>query len=371
MNDQASVQAPPLMDWRAFLRGNWFFLLVFFGLVVLPHLIGWLTGSSPFGVMRGDRFIMRGESTFWQSVLIEVFALAILVMSYNLMFGFTGVVSFGHALFFGMGGYVVGIMLEFSGLDAGLGLLLALLLTLVLSGFIGLVIGFATLRLRGVYFAIFTLALAEMVWIYFLRLPLTNGEDGLTIANLPAWIDPSQNRLGLYYVALLAFALVFSFIRLLMSSPTGTVFKAIRDNEQRAQAIGYHTLRFKLFAISAASMMAALGGILHAVLAKAARPEFLSVRYTVDALLMTIIGGVGTLVGPILGASGLHLADVTLRDLEITLGSSTLNIGDSWNLILGFIFVLVVLVFPYGIVGTYQRWRATRSAKKGEASTTP
>jgi branched-chain amino acid transport system permease protein len=363
MNEQPTAQ--PLMDWHAFLRGNWFFLLVFFGLVIFPHLIGWLTGSSPFGVARGDRFIMRGESTFWQSVLIEIFALAILVMSYNLMFGFTGVISFGHALFFGMGGYVVGILLQFGGLDSSLALILGTLITFALSGLVGLVIGFATLRLRGVYFAIFTLALAEMVWIYFARLPLTNGEDGLTIGNMPAWIDPSQNRLMLYYVSMMGFALMFAFIKLLMSSPTGTVFKAIRDNEQRAQAIGYHTLRFKLFAISVASMMAAFAGIIHAVLAKSARPEFLSVRYTVDALLMTIIGGVGTLVGPILGATGLHLADVTLRDLKITLGSTVINVGDSWNLILGLIFVLVVLVFPYGIVGTYQRWRAQRAAKRG------
>lgn len=349
-------------DWRAFLRANGFFLLMFVVLIILPHAIGWLTGSSPFGVPRGDRFIMRGESTFWQSVLIEIFALSILVISYNLMFGYTGVISFGHALFFGMGGYVIGILLEKTGIDPTLGILLGTLLTLLLSGVVGLVIGFATLRLKGVYFAIFTLAVAEMVWIYFSRLPLTNGEDGLTLAKLPTWIDPSQNRLGLYYIALIAFALCFALIKLLMSSPTGSVFKAIRDNEERAQAIGYHTLRFKLFAITLAGMMAGIAGILHAVLAKAARPEFLSVRYTVDALLMTIIGGVGTLTGPIIGAGGLHLADVTFRDLKITLGTTVINVADSWTLILGFIFVLVVLVFPFGIVGTWMRWRAKRRA---------
>ncbi len=343
-----------------FLREHWFFLLVFVGLLLLPYLIGWLTGSNPLGVIRGDRYIMRGESTYWQSVMIEVFALSVLVMSYNLMFGFTGVVSFGHALFFGLGGYITGIMVQFSGLDPLLAFVLAVGLTVVLCTVIGLVIGLATLRLKGVYFAIFTLALAEMVWIYFGRLPLTNGEDGLTMSNLPAIIDPSQNRLILYYLAFAMFVFTFLFIRRLVNSPTGAVFKAIRENEERAQAIGYHTLRFKLFAIVVASTMAGGAGIIHAVLAKSARPEFLGVGYTVDSLLMTIIGGVGTFTGPIIGAGGLHLADVLLRNAQFTIGTTTINIGESWTFLLGVVFVVVVLIFPFGVVGTYQRWRANR-----------
>jgi branched-chain amino acid transport system permease protein len=349
---------------RALLRSDGFYLLMFVFLLLFPYLVGWLTNSNPLGVLRGSRYIMGGQSTFWQSVLIEIFALSILVMSYNLMFGFTGVVSFGHALFFGLGGYIVGMMVQFSGLDPLLAFGLAVLITVLVCAGIGFIIGLATLRLKGVYFAIFTLAVAEMVWIYFGRLPLTNGEDGLTMSNLPALIDPSQNRLILYYVSFALFVLTFAFIRRLVNSPTGAVLKSIRENEERSQAIGYNTVRFKLFAIVVASTMAGGAGIIHAVLAKSARPEFLGVGYTVDALLMTIIGGVGTLTGPIIGAGGLHLADVTLRNAKITLGSTVINVGDSWNFILGLVFVLVVLVFPYGVVGTFQQWRAKRQRSR-------
>lgn len=345
---------------RETLKSQWFFIGMFVFLLLFPYLIGWLTGSNPLGVLRGDRYLMRGESTYWQSVMIEIFVLSILVMSYNLMFGFTGVVSFGHAMFFGLGGYITGIALEFSGLDSMTAFVIGVVLTIGITALIGLVLGLATLRLKGVYFAIFTLAVAEMVWIYFGRLPLTNGEDGLTLKNLPVLIDPSQNRLILYYVALALFALTFWVIRRLVNSPTGAVFKAIRENEERAQAIGFNTLLFKLFAIVAASTMAGIAGILHAVLAKSARPEFLSVGFTVDSLLMTIIGGVGTFTGPVIGATGLHLADVVFRNAEIAIGSSVIKVGESWNLLLGIIFIAVVLVFPLGVVGTYYRWRANR-----------
>ncbi len=347
-----------------FLKENWLYLTVLVLLILLPHLIGWATDSSPLGVQRGDRFIMRGQSTYWQSVFIELFALAILVMSYNLMFGFTGVISFGHALFFGGGAYITGMTLEFMGLEPTLGLLVGVLLTLGICGLLGLTIGLATLRLRGVYFAIFTLAIAEMVWVFFGRFPATNGEDGLTLKSLPTFIDPTQNRIFLYYIALAAFAFTFFFIRRLVSSPTGRVFQAIRENEERAKAIGYHTLRFKLFAITVASTMAGGAGILHGILNKSARPEYLSVTHTVDALLMTIIGGVGTFVGPVLGAAGLELADVLLRDAKLTLGTTVINVGESWNFLLGLVFIVVVLVFPYGIVGTWHRWRAQRRKPK-------
>src|SRR5215217_8099819 len=115
------------------LRDNWLLLIIFVGLLLLPYLIGWATDSSPFGVPRGDRMIMRGESVRWQAVLIELFVLAILAMSYNLMFGFTGVVSFGHALFFGMGGYILGLVLEYTQIDNTLALFVALGIALVIS----------------------------------------------------------------------------------------------------------------------------------------------------------------------------------------------------------------------------------------------
>lgn len=340
------------------MRENWLEWLVLIVLLLFPFIVSAITGDSPYGVARGERMMMRGQSVLWQSILIRVFALAILVMSYNLMFGFTGVISFGHALFFGLGGYFLGMIAEHSGLGANAALFVSLIVILVVNGLLGFVIGLVSLRLRGVYFAIFTLAVAEMGWLFFRGFELTNGEDGLNIANLPEWIDPSRNRINVYYIGLLLFILTYFIIRRLVNSPTGTVFQAIRENEERAQAIGYNTLRYKLLSITLAGMLASMAGLLFAILDKAARPEILGVSVTVDALLMTIIGGVGTFVGPVLGASGLHILDVLFRDAVLEIGTFSIDVGDSWHLILGFIFILVVLVFPYGMVGTWNRFRA-------------
>lgn len=346
-----------LRTLRDSLRDNWLLLIILIGLVLLPYLIGWATDSSPYGVPRGDRMIMRGESVRWQAVLIELFVLAILAMSYNLMFGFTGVVSFGHALFFGLGGYIMGLALEYVPLDTDLALVGGLIAGVVICGVLGLLMGLVSLRLRGVYFAIFTLAVAEIFFVFFGRLSLTRAEDGFSITELPQWLDPSQSRLNYYYLVLVLFVLCFLLIRRLMHSPTGAVFKAVRENEDRAQAIGYNTLNFKLLSILLAAMMAAVAGMLHILLNKKVGPEILGVAYTVDPLLMTIIGGIGTFTGPVIGATGLHLLETVLREAVITVGGVTINVADVWGLLLGVIFIAVVLVFPQGIVGTWQKWR--------------
>lgn len=346
------------------LRENWLPLAVLAGLILFPHVVGWLTGSSPMGVPRGDRMVMRGESVRWQAVFIEIFILAILAMSYNLLFGFTGVVSFGHALFFGMGGYIVGLYLEYTELPTGVALIAATMTVIGVCIVLSLAIGLVSLRLRGVYFAIFTLAVAEMFFIYFGRLALTRAEDGFAITELPTWLDPSQNRLNFYYLALVLFALTFAFIRRLINSPTGAVFKAIRENEDRAQSIGYNTLMFKLLSIAVAGVLAGMAGMLQILLNKKVGPEVLSVAYTVDPLLMTIIGGIGTFTGPVVGASGLHLLDVVLRDRTLVIGGLTIQVSDYWGLLLGLVFIAVVMIFPQGIVGTWVQRRARRRAAR-------
>lgn len=196
-----------------------------------------------------------------------------------------------------------------------------------------------------------------MVFIFVSRWAVTRGEDGFAVNDVPQWLDPSQNRLTLYYIGLLLFVFTFIFIRRMINSPTGSVFKAIRENEDRAKTIGFHTLRYKLLAITLAGMMAGGAGMLHSILIKKVGPEMFNVSYTVDALLMTIIGGVGTFAGPVLGASGLHIFQVATREVAIPLGNSTFVIGDNWLLIQGIIFIVVVMIFPFGIVGTWMRFR--------------
>ncbi|NDJ60465.1 MAG: branched-chain amino acid ABC transporter permease [Chloroflexi bacterium] len=353
------MMQPTRSGWRGALIANWFYLLIAVGLAFLPQIIGLITGDSPFGV-RGRPI---GQSIFWQGVLIEVFLLAVLAMSYNLLFGFTGVISFGHALFFGAGGYVIGLALEYTELGPELSVIVGVIIALVVSAGLALLIGLASLRLRGVYFAVFTLAVAELFFIFFGRLPLTFAEDGFSITDLPTWIDPIRNRLGFYYIALVLMIVTFLFLRRLIYSPTGAVMLAIRENEERAKTIGYNTLRYKLIAIMIAGMLAALAGILQALFTKKVGPELLGLTYTIDPLLMTIIGGAGTFAGPVVGATGIHLTDRLLRDREIIIGATTIDIGASWALILGILFIIVVLVLPQGIVGTWNRWRAARQAQ--------
>lgn len=341
---------------RRTLSSNWFVIVVAVLLALLPYVVGWLTGDSPLGV-RGRPV---GQSIYWQGIMIEVFILGVLAMSYNLIFGFTGVISFGHALFFGIGGYIVGLAMQYTDLTTEGALLVGLVVALVVSAVLGIVIGLVSLRLRGVYFAMFTLAVAEMFSIFFSRYSLTHAEDGFSLTELPAWIDPTRSRLTYYYVALVLFILTFLFIRRLIYSPTGAVLLAVRENEERARTIGYNTLQFKVLAITLAGIIASLAGIMQAIFNKKVGPELLNVSYTIDPLLMTIIGGTGTFTGPIVGAAGLHLSDRLLSDLVIQVGGTTLDIGGNWTLILGVIFVVVVLIFPYGIIGTYTRWRARR-----------
>jgi branched-chain amino acid transport system permease protein len=346
------------MAWKRWADVRLVYVLVLVFLILFPHVVGWITGDSPFG-LRGRPV---GESVFLQGVLIEVFILAILAMSYNLIFGFTGVISFGHALFFGAGGYTLGIMLERTDLGLAAALVAGVVMGVLISAVLSLLVGVVSLRLRGVYFAMFTLAVAEMFYIYFSRLSFTNAEDGFTVTDLPDWLNPTRQRLTFYYIVLGFFALTFIFIRRLLHSPTGAVFLAIRENEERARAIGFDTLRFKLLAITASGMLAALAGMLHILFNKKVGPEILGLSFTVDPLLMTIIGGVGTFAGPVIGAAGLQLSDRMFRDATFTVGSRVVDVGNSWSLLLGIAFIVIVLVFPQGVTGTWARWRQRRAA---------
>ncbi|MEL6406695.1 MAG: branched-chain amino acid ABC transporter permease [Chloroflexota bacterium] len=363
---------------RITVTSNWFYLLLLAFLILFPYIVAWVTGDPVGGV--GGR--PRGESIRWQGVFVELFVFVILAMSYNLMFGFSGVISFGHALFFGIGGYTTAILLGKTGfvdwlttliqpavLEAGgeatlaltIALFIAMIVALIIAGLVGLLMGLVTLRLKGVYFAIFTLALSEMALIYVRVWAFTDAEDGFSVNALPDFINPTQNRLTYYYVALFFTIATFLIIRRLMNSPTGRVLLAIRENEDRAQAIGYNTLRYKLLAIVVASMMAALAGIIHFGFNKRVGPEMFSVRFTIQPLLMTIIGGIGTFSGPVLGATLLDLSEV-IFDREFEFGEFVLNVGEYWSLILGIAFIVVVLVFPQGIVGSVRnQWAKWRS----------
>jgi branched-chain amino acid transport system permease protein len=337
------------------LRANGWLLVVVLALAALPFVLGWRTDSS---------VCERGQAFFWQAVLVDLFTLAILAISYNLMFGFTGVVSFGHAAFFGLGAYGVGLLMERAQWPWWLAVLGALLLGVVVA----LVKGVVGLRIKGLYFALFTLALAQVFYLLAgnrLLAGVTGAEDGFTFS-VPDFLNITRNRLFFYLLALGLMVLAYVLVQRLMHSPTGRVLSALRDNEARAQMLGYNTFLFKLIAIVLAGLMATGAGVLRGLALKGASPDTLSLDYTMTPLLMTIIGGAGTFQGPVVGAFGLYLTERALRDTVVTLGEVEVNIGERWTLILGVIFILSVIIFPHGIVGTVQRWwgrwRALRAA---------
>lgn len=328
-----------------------------------------------FLALAGLPFAFAEETTrFWQGVLIQIYILAVYALSYDLLMGYTGIISFGHALFLGGGAYTTAILLRPEQPPA----LPWVVLAVVLVGLaLGALVGALSLRLSGVYFSMITLALAEIVFILFRAddpklKPLTGGELGIQGIHVPPAIDPTTYRLRFYFVTLLFMMALYVVARRIVASPTGRVFVAIRENERRALALGYNTFVYKLLATMLSATIAALAGMMLVLYEKSATYELLSVTLTIQALLMTIIGGIGTLVGPMLGAA-------TIRLLEQWLDSATIRaVLPGWlrtDLLFGLIYVALVLFFPAGMVGAFNRLRGRRArrslAQVREALTPP
>jgi branched-chain amino acid transport system permease protein len=344
----------PLARWW---KRWWPYLLVLIVLVLFPFIAG-LTMGRPDAVQEGANFfdaLMQragsGYAKFWQGMIISMLILGIFAMSYDLLLGFTGILSFGHAMFFGTGGYVVAILIG-KNFDWPLGW--ALLAVLGIALLQSLIFGVLSLRVKGVYLAMVTLAFAEMFYILALAgdfRQYTGADDGLHGFPVPSYLSATDHRTRFYYLALIFFVVVFLAAKRLVESPTGRVMIAARDNENRATMIGYHTFWYKLISFVAAGIFAALAGALSALYNVSITPAVLSVTSTIDALAMTIIGGVGTLVGPIIGATIVQLLGYWLERW----------FGSSWTLVYGTIFMLIVIFLPFGIVGTIRarsfRWR--------------
>lgn len=301
-------------------------------------------------------------SRFWQGVMIQIYILAIYALSYDLLLGYTGMVSFGHALFLGGGAYATAILLRG---DQPPSLLVVLAVVVLVGLLLGALVGLLSLRLSGVYFSMVTLALAEIAFILCRAddptlKPLTGGELGIQGIHVPAAIDPTNYRWRFYVLTLLCMAALYLLARRIVHSPTGRVLVAIRENEPRAIALGYHTFVFKLLATMLSATIAALAGMMLALYEKSVTYELLSVNMTIQALLMTIIGGIGTLTGPMLGAATIRLLDHWLK------GDAVQALLPDWlrtELVFGLIYVALVLFFPAGIMGAIHRLRGRRSQR--------
>jgi branched-chain amino acid transport system permease protein len=314
-------------------------MLIFFGLVLAP-------------------FIFPGTRSLSVAAKVAVFIL--LVASYDLLLGYTGIVSFAHTMFFGIGGYGVGIAAAKLGptwLNLSVGIAAALLASLILA----LAIGLLSLRVRAIFFAMITLAVASFFQILASQLSdFTGGEDGINF-KLPAIL---HNRLVCYYPVLAIAAFLFLLLLRVVNSPFGRVLLSIRENEFRSEALGYRTVAYRTVANCVGAAAATAAGVLYALWLRYTGPDTtLSFSIMIDILLMVVIGGMGTMYGAAVGATLFVVAQNYLQDLmKLASGAAqgvpllpNLLHPDRWLLWLGVLFIVCVYYFPTGIVGRLRK----------------
>ena len=286
--------------------------------------------------------------------LMKALCLALFASAFNLLIGYVGLLSFGHAAFFGAAAYMTAIAAKHWGLPPEL----AVLTGVVSSGLLGLIFGIIAVRRQGVYFAMITLALSQVVYFYALQTPYASGEDG--IQGVPRGhlfgLFDLDNQLNLYYFVLGVFVLGFLIIRRIVNSPFGNVLKAIRENEMRAISLGYDTARFKLVAFVLSAALAGLAGGTKTIVFQVTSPADIHWLISGFVILMTLMGGLGTLLGPVVGALILTSMDYYLAPFG------------SWILVIeGLAFILFVLVLRRGIVGElsvlFYQMRLRRNAR--------
>lgn len=299
------------------------FALVFIALIALPFFV----------------------DLFYQTFLTEVLVWVLFAISFDLIFGYTGLLSFGQALFFGLGAYAFSISIVKFGLGPGTAFILSILIPMVFSWFVG----YFSVKLTGIHFVIITLIFALMgstigeTWTN-----LTGGADGMTIPLSVVSIGPWQldlmNIKTNYYLVLAVVTLAYLFLRRMVQSPLGKIFIAIRENEDRARLIGYSVHNYKLLAFVIAGGLSGLAGGLYGITLKYASANFLHWGVSGHAVVYTIVGGMGTLLGPILGTA-----------IIMSLEHYLVNYLQGTDLIIGIVLVIVVLTAPKGLVGLFQR----------------
>ena len=280
--------------------------------------------------------------------MMKALCYAIFACAFNLLLGYTGLLSFGHAAYLGAAAYATGWLVRTAGWSPELGVIAG---TLV-AGVLGLLVGLIAIRRQGIYFAMVTLALAQMVYFVFLQAPFTGGEDGLQgvpRGKLFGLLSLADDRV-LYYVVLAVFVAVFLFIIRIVHSPYGQVLKAIRENEPRAISLGYDVDRYKLLAFVLSTALAGLAGSMKTLVLGFATLTDAHWSLSGEVVLMTLLGGMGTFAGPVLGA-------FTIIGLQNFLAD---QVGAWINVIIGAIFVFCVVAFRRGFVGELLAWQQRR-----------
>jgi branched-chain amino acid transport system permease protein len=284
-----------------------------------------------------------------RALVAEIYIFGIFAMSLDLLLGFTGLMSLGHAAFFGLGAYAVAILAALFGLNAWIGVVAGV----GTAALAALVIGFFCVRTSGVPFLMLTLAFAQLVFsVAFKWRDLTGGSDGMAIADKPGFFGfDLSNPLVMYFMALIFFLLAYWGLRRLLNAPLGHVFVGIRENESRMMAIGYPVRGYKILSFTIAGALAGFAGGLYAIFNSFISPDAVYWTASGDILIMTILGGAGTLIGPAIGAG-----------LFLLMKNVVSSYSEHWLLIIGVIFIACVLFFPGGIWGTLRHLRARKAA---------
>jgi branched-chain amino acid transport system permease protein len=288
--------------------------------------------------------------TFWQKFLTEILIWGLLAMSSDVLIGYTGMVSFGHSAFFGLGMYGAAAALL---MVAPPNLVLALVFGLVAAAAVSAFVAYFSTRLRDIYFAITTLIFSQIFYVViFTWTEVTGGENGLSFRRpalgIPGlWTTPFTAE-TMHWFVLAVVAGSYLILRRIMHSPFGMVLQSIRENEPRTRAIGYPVERYKIVAVMLSGLFAGLAGVLYAVQNRFAAPDFVFFIVSGDAVIFNVMGGIGTLVGPIVGAATFLLLREGLGRL----------FGDQFPYLipLGFIFIVMIIFLPQGLLGFARRW---------------
>ena len=278
----------------------------------------------------------------YPTFLMKVLCFGLFASAFNLLLGFVGLLSFGHAAFLGVAGYVCGMMVRDVGLTPELGILGGTLA----AGALGWVFGSLAIKRTGIYFAMITLALAQMVFFLVLQVKATGGEDGfqgVPRGHLFGLVDLSDN-IAMYYLVYAVFCFGFFVIHRTIHSPFGQIMKAVRENEPRAVSLGYDVAKFKLIAFVISASLAGMAGATKTLVFQLASLTDVHWHTSGEVVLMTLLGGLGTVLGPLVGAT-------TIVTLQNELADS---VGSWVTVIMGAIFVLCVLAFRRGLVGELQ-----------------
>ena len=298
-------------------------------------------------------FTHFADLPFWNDVAMRIMLLGMAAMGLNLVLGYGGMVSFGHAAFIGIGAYCVGIS-QFYGISNGWA---HLGFSIVTCGFAGLVIGYLALRTSGIYFIMITLAFAQMLFFLFVSLEAYGGDDGMSIDRGEFGFIDLYDPLRLYFLIWCVLALVSLALMFIVRSRFGVTLRAIKSNESRVEAMGLSPLRFKMVGYVISAVICGIAGTLFASWQEYVSPDIMHWTRSGELMIIIILGGLATLAGPLLGAIVFLLLE---ESLPMLLGAVAPAYAENWMIIFGPLLIMVVLFGRGGLTGIIDRWSGTR-----------